>query len=132
MSTNPNYNMRRFLFIWSLIVSMAFVGCSDNDDNDNNNISNPLPGTTWGMIDVSSGAISTLVFDDNECSYGSRYGGSSSDYKRALYSYTYKASKVTLIPFNDELTILEGIISGPVMFVKDASLGEDVGIFVKQ
>ncbi len=124
--------MRRFLFIWSLIVSMAFVGCSDNDDNDNNNISNPLPGTTWGMIDVSSGAISTLVFDDNECSYGSRYGGSSSDYKRALYSYTYKASKVTLIPFNDELTILEGIISGPVMFVKDASLGEDVGIFVKQ
>jgi hypothetical protein len=132
MSTNTNYNMRRFLFIWSLIVSMAFVGCSDNDDNDNNNISNPLPGTTWGMIDVSSGAISTLVFDDNECSYGSRYGGSSSDYKRALYSYTYKASKVTLIPFNDELTILEGIISGPVMFVKDASLGEDVGIFVKQ
>lgn len=124
--------MRRFLFIWSLIVSMAFVRCSDNDDNDNNNISNPLPGTTWGMIDVSSGAISTLVFDDNECSYGSRYGGSSSDYKRALYSYTYKASKVTLIPFNDELTILEGIISGPVMFVKDASLGEDVGIFVKQ
>ena len=132
MSTNTNYNMRRFLFIWSLIVSMAFVGCSDKDDNDNNNISNPLPGTTWGMIDVSSGAISTLVFDDNECSYGSRYGGSSSDYKRALYSYTYKASKVTLIPFNDELTILEGIISGPVMFVKDASLGEDVGIFVKQ
>ena len=131
MSTNTNYNMRRFLFIWSLIVSMAFVGCSDNDDNDNN-ISNPLPGTTWGMIDVSSGAISTLVFDDNECSYGSRYGGSSSDYKRALYSYTYKASKITLIPFNDNLTILEGIISGPVMFVKDTSSGEDVGIFVKQ
>ena len=131
MSTNTNYNMRRFLFIWSLIVSMAFVGCSDNDDNDNN-ISNPLPGTTWGMIDVSSGAISTLVFDDNECRYGSRYGGASSDYKRALYSYTYKASKITLIPFNDNLTILEGIISGPVMFVKDTYSGEDVGIFVKQ
>lgn len=121
--------MKKFLFLCVVIGSLVFVGCSDDDDNDS---ANPLPDTTWGMINVSSGAISTLVFTDNECRYGSRYGSSLSEYKIAFYRYTYKASKVTLIPFNDELTILEGIISGPVMFVKDASLGEDVGIFVKQ
>lgn len=118
--------MKRFLLLCMVIASVSFVGCSDDDDKN----SNPLSGTTWEMTD--SGILSSLSFSETECRYVLKYASSSSNYKTAIYNYTYEAPKVTLQPLEDGLAVMEGVISGSAMTMTNTSSGKEIGVFIKQ
>lgn len=40
--------------------------------------------------------------------------------------------KVTLNPLEEELAVMEGIISGSAMVVTNTSSGKEIGVFIKQ
>lgn len=118
--------MKRFLLLCAAIASIAFVGCSDDDDKK----SNPLSGTTWEMTD--NGILSSLSFNDTECRYVLKYASASSNYKTTIYNYIYEAPKVTLQPLEDGMAVMEGVISGSAMTMTNTSSGKEIGVFIKQ
>ena len=118
--------MRRFLLMFAVVAAMVFTGCSDDD----NKVSNPLSGTTWEHTE--DGILTSLSFNDSECRLVIKYASSSTNFQTTIYTYTYDEPKVTLNPLEEELAVMEGIISGSAMVVTNASSGKEIGVFIKQ
>ncbi len=117
--------MKRFLFAVMAIVTIAFAGCSKDDD-----ALPSLKGTVW--VETDADAVSTLTFkSDIECEWIVTINGSASAVAMQ-YTYEYNHPVVIAYPKVDGYAKMQGMISGNTMNLINTSSEETVATLTKQ